>query len=103
MRNASIRRRDMKNMIYRPEYINPIFRPIFEQLCAEFGDAYQIWTRVENFCHNLSAEIIDPETRATVTISIRKEAWTRIAKLSRAEIRRIYEYLNSDVSETLPS
>lgn len=92
----------MKDMIYRPEHINPIFRPIFEQLCDEFGDACQVWTRVEDFGRCLSAEIVDPETGATVIISLRKEKRTRIAKLNKAEIRRIHEYFNSDASETLP-
>ncbi len=88
----------MKDMIYRPEYINPIFRPIFEQLSDEFGDAYQVWTCVGNFGRCLNAEIVDPETRATVTISLRKETTTRTAKLNKAQIRRIHEYLNSDAS-----
>ena len=92
----------MKDMIYRPEYINPLFRPILEQLCDEFGDAYQVWTRVENFGRCLIAQVIDPETRVTVTIDLRKEAQTRIAKLNRAEIRRIHEYFNSDAPQKVP-
>ena len=92
----------MMDMIYRPEYINPIFRPILEQLCDEFGDAYQVWTRVENFGRGLIAKVVDPETQATVTIDLCKEKQTRIAKLNRAEIRRIHEYIDSDTSQYLP-
>lgn len=56
---------------YNPAHVDAEFRPIFAQLCDEFGKE-RVWSRVENFGQWVSAGVVDQSTGTTATVRLRE-------------------------------
>jgi hypothetical protein len=94
------RRRIVFDTLYEPENVDPKFRPIFEQLRAEFP-AFQVWQRHENFDRRLIAGVLNPSTQVAVTITLRADRTTRNSLLSATELKKIRDHLSSNAKEDL--
>lgn len=91
----------MYEAIYKSEDVAPEFRPIFEQLCTEFGTTCQIWRRVEDFGRWLSAGVLNTPTQTAAIIALRRGTRTRNTPLSQLDIQRIREHFASGAQEDL--
>jgi hypothetical protein len=81
--------------------VDPEFRPLFEQLVAEFAPAYQVWTRVENYGLWVSAGVVNPARRCVAEVEVRRGRRTRTAPLTTAELARVRDHLSAGGDEPL--
>lgn len=90
----------MADTLYEPKSVDPEFRPIFEQLRAEFP-TYQVWQRHENFDRRLIAGVLNPLTKVAVTIALRADLTRRNSPLSATELKKIRDHLSSSTKKDL--
>lgn len=83
--------------IYKPENVYPEFRPVFDQLCKEFGPQYEIWRRVEDLGLSLSAAVKNPERNVAVIIRLPKKPPK--TQLNAPDLQKIRKHLLSGTGD----
>ncbi len=91
----------MTDFLYKPEDVDSELRPIFEQLCKEFGTTCQVWRRVEDFGRRISAGVVDNSTMAAAIILLRTSTRTLKTELIQREVDQIQKHFASGTGGNL--